>query len=89
MATTGIPTLERMTVVWLTEPDAMLQLMLWPFGDPERSVTLIGAPRKNEDDFTWWYAEGSGQPHAWPGMGQLRECVERVQREAKDAEKPS
>jgi len=81
------PTLTRMSVTWLTEPDAILQLMLWPFGDPDHSVTLTGSP--HEENFTWWYAEGSNPAHAWPGMGQLEECIERVRREAEEAGKSS
>jgi len=75
------PTLERMTVVWLTEPDAILHLTIWRFGEPERSVSFMGIPREPDDDFTWWYAEGSGSAWAWPGMGQLEECVERARQE--------
>lgn len=76
------PTLERMTVAWLTEPRAILQLVIWPFGDPTGSHSFMGFPHEDEDDddLIWWYATGDGEMHAWPGMGQLEMFVEQARR---------
>ena len=32
----------QMTVAWLTEPGAILQLMIWVYGDPASSYTFMG-----------------------------------------------
>lgn len=77
--------LEQMTVAWLTEPKAILQLAIWRFGDPLQSFSIMGFPHEGEDDddMIWWAAEGDGEMHAWPGMGQLEHFVRQAQAERK------
>jgi|SRR5882724_1795397 len=77
------PTLERMTVVWLTEPTAVLHLVLWPFGEPRSSCSIMGTPRDGEgdDDPIWWLAEGDDDVIPWPGMGQLEYFVKKAREE--------
>lgn len=73
------PTLERMTVAWLTEPTAILHLALWPFGEPVRSVNIMGIPHEDgdaDDEPIWWHSEGAGETIAWPGMGQLARWID-------------
>lgn len=73
------PTLERMAVAWLTDPAAILQLVIWSFGDPLRSRTLMGIPPEDGDDArVWWYSEGSGDSTLWPGMGQFKRVIEQM-----------
>jgi len=76
--------LERMTVVWLTEAAAILQLVIWPYGDQLNSYSIMGFPHEDadDDDLTWWISEGD-KMHPWPGMGQF----ERFVREAEHREK--
>lgn len=59
--------LARMSVAWLSEPDAPLMLALWTYGasDPDLSVYgMRGVP------WQAWSA-GSDVTLLWPGMGQM------------------
>jgi hypothetical protein len=82
-------TLEQMTVAWLTEPNAILQLVIWYYGEPLRSFSLMGIPeaQSGNKDVTWWYAQGDGEASAWPGMGQLEHFVELAQQEREGEER--
>ena len=77
------PNLERMSVTWLTEPDAILQLTFWTWGDPENCYSFYGIRPDDPEDWTWWCGDGL-DPHQvtpWIGMGQLLRMCEIVQRE--------
>lgn len=80
------PVLEQMSVAWLTEPTAVLQLVIWRYGNPLGNLSVMGFPREDEDDddMTWWVADGAADDnmHPWPGMGQFRAFIERAEREA-------
>lgn len=81
------PLLERMSVVWLTEPDAILQLTFWVYQKPWESYSFIGIPPDGPDDMTWWCGPGAGNGKMtpWVGMGQLIRMCEVVQREQEAA----
>lgn len=78
--------LERMTTAWLTEPDAILQLTIWRYGEPGRCFAVMGIPPENDAGLTWWCSEGAGDTYPWPGMGQLRRFVEQARLEAESAQ---
>lgn len=78
--------LTQMTVAWLTEPGAILQLMVWVYDDPSSSYTFMGFPPGKGESFTWWCGQGSAEMTAWPGMGQLEQAIEEVRREREAAE---
>lgn len=82
-------TLEQMSVAWLTEPDVILELAIWRFGEPHRSVFFTGKPQDEDDDFVWWFGEGPGPSYAWLGMGQLEQAIEQVRQEKADAAQES
>ena len=75
--------LEQMSVVWLTEPDAILQLTFWTWGDPRNSYTFFGIPTDDEDGMTWWCGSGLTPDDVtpWIGMGQLEKTIGIMQRE--------
>jgi hypothetical protein len=75
--------LERMAVTWLTEPDAILQLAFWAYGEPENCYSFYGIIPDNPEEWTWWCGDGLDprQVMPWAGMGQFTRMVERVQRE--------
>ena len=79
--------LERMTVAWLTEPAAILQLTFWSYGVPRESYTFFGIPTDDEDDWIWWCGDGltPDKVTPWIGMGQLLRMCERIQREQEAA----
>ena len=70
--------LTQMRVAWLTEPDAILQLVIWSYGDPRRSHTIMGFPPKGDTDLTWWHSEGAGESQVWPGMGQIEQLIRQM-----------
>lgn len=71
------PVLERMAIAWLTEPAATLQLVIWRYGDPLGSVSVMGFPHEDEDDddLIWWVVVGDDDLHPWPGMGQFEQFL--------------
>ena len=87
------PVLERMTIAWLTEPTVILQLVIWPFGKPRNSVSIMGFPPEgaDDDDLIWWFTDEADEERMrpWPGMGQFRQFVEAAQRRAESGEEPS
>lgn len=78
-------TLEKMTVAWLTEPTAVLQLTAWTYGDPAAGYSFIGIPPEDEDEMTWWCGRGPDELTAWIGMGQLARTIDIMQREREAA----
>ena len=67
--------LRRMTVAWLSEPDAHLGLIFWVYGkeQAEAPLSLLGS-----SDRPSWLAFTSGTrdlPLLWPGMGQLKKSL--------------
>ncbi len=63
--------LRRMTVAWLSEPQAPLQLVFWSYGREQIGAPLVilGTPRS-----PGWFAYTPSTldvPMLWPGMGQL------------------
>ena len=73
--------LGQMSVAWLTEPGAVLQLVIWPFRNPRGSESIMGFPHwdDDDDDMTWWWdLPGEDRIRPWPGMGQLEEFVRRA-----------
>lgn len=81
------PLLEQMSVMWLTEPDAILQLTFWTYGEPQGSYTFFGIPPDDPEQFTWWCGDGLTPDEVipWVGMGQLLRMCERVKREQEAA----
>ena len=75
--------LERMSVAWLTDPVAILQLTFWTWGKPEESYSFFGIPPVDEGALTWWCGDGvtPDKVTGWVGMGQLLRMCEKVKRE--------
>jgi hypothetical protein len=65
------PLLERMQIIWQSEPDASLILVFWEFGASQLGTWLftIGDPR-------WWSIVHEGASTSWPGLGQLEACID-------------
>lgn len=63
--------LRQMSVAWLSEPDAYLQLIFWEYGKEqvEAPLSIMGCP----DPIQWLCYTPStlDLPLVWPGMGQL------------------
>jgi hypothetical protein len=70
--------LAQMRVAWLTEPDAILQLVVWSYREPRHSHTVMGIPPKGGTDLTWWHSEGAGKSQVWPGMGQIERLIREM-----------
>lgn len=81
------PLLEQMTVAWLTDPTAVLQLVLWKWSDTLACFSIMGFPHEDEDDddLIWWFVEGDGPLRPYPGMNQFKIFVERAARERETA----
>lgn len=63
--------LTRMTVAWLTDPRAYLNLVLWSYGDPARHISFVGLPAHAAQDGITWWSEVGGEPyHPSICMGQ-------------------
>jgi hypothetical protein len=70
--------LNRMAVTWLTDPEAIVELDLWPFGDSSGCVRITGDLTASP---TWWQWAADGTRSPWPGMGQLdRMLIEQLDR---------
>jgi hypothetical protein len=68
--------LTRMSVAWLSEPDALLMLVLWTYGADDADLSVLGMR-----NVPWqaWHAEGYG-PLIWPGMGQMLTLAQALSR---------
>jgi hypothetical protein len=70
--------LERMSLAWLSEPSATLQLTLWSYRNPVKSFSIAGFPPESADDksLTWWIlSNDDSEPYPWSGMGQLERLL--------------
>jgi hypothetical protein len=61
------PLLQRMAIIWSSEPTAGLALVFWEMGLTEVPAQIVGVP----DEFLWWYFVPSHPATLWPGMGQM------------------
>lgn len=71
--------LRQMSVAWLSEPTATLQLVLWTYHKPLKSVSIAGFPPEDENDktLTWWILPvDDSDPYPWSGMGQLERLLD-------------
>jgi hypothetical protein len=63
--------LRQMTIAWLSEPDASLQLIFWTYGldQAQAPLTILGSKRSH----AWytWTPSTADLPLLWPGMGQF------------------
>jgi len=71
--------LDQMTVAWLTEPEAVLELVFWRWREPEQASSLRGIPDDRADGLLWWWVGPDGGGHAWPGAGQLEHLCHLAQ----------
>jgi hypothetical protein len=64
------PVLRRMTIIWDSEPEAILHLALWRYEEAfEASIIAING--------AWWFTDYLAPPMLWPGMGQFRAIVDK------------
>jgi hypothetical protein len=61
------PLLQRMAIIWSSEPTAGLALVFWEMGLTKVPAQIVGVP----GDSLWWYFALSHPATLWPGMGQM------------------
>jgi hypothetical protein len=74
--------LQRMTIAWLSEPDATLNLIFWAYGKAQidAPLSIMGSKRNPA-----WLAYTPGMPDVpliWLGMSQLEMVIAGSKREA-------
>jgi hypothetical protein len=67
--------LERMTVAWLSEPDAILQLIFWTYGAEQVEAPLSILAAHGHGPWVINTASTLDLPLLWPGMGQYDAAV--------------
>lgn len=70
--------LRQMAVAWLSEPDVILHLAIWVYGQPHLCCTIMGIPPEGDNWLTWWYSEGADEQIPWPGMGQIERLIDEM-----------
>jgi hypothetical protein len=63
--------LQRMTVAWLSEPDAILNLIFWAYGKEQVEAPLSIEGSKRHPAWLAYVPSMLDVPLVWPGMNQL------------------
>lgn len=63
------PVLDRMAIIWSSQPDARLALVCYEYGVGIHGQVVADSGRE------WWSVDSLGNQWLWPGMGQFDAIV--------------
>lgn len=75
--------LRKMTVAWLSEPDAHLELVFWSYGLDQIQAPLSIMASSNGPHWVTYSPSTLDVPMLWPGMGQMDAVADARIRDAK------